>query len=79
VSIQIKLSSTLRHLLPDYDPFEEYLVDHVPGEKLSDLLERLKMEPSEIKIFMVNGRATDLEEPINDGDRVALFPTVGGG
>jgi sulfur carrier protein ThiS len=79
VSIQIKLSSTLRHLLPDYDPFTDYLVDHVPGEDLAGLLARLDIESSQIKIFMINGRASKPQDPVSDGDRVSLFPTVGGG
>ena len=77
--IHIKLSSTLRHHLPDYDPFKDYMIEHIPGEDLTALIERLGLTGQEIKILMINGRSSRPDSIIKDGDRVALFPTVGGG
>ncbi|WP_418764190.1 MoaD/ThiS family protein [Mailhella sp.] len=82
MSILIKLSTTLRDLVPGYDPETGLLV--TPKEEESsltagELARRIGIPHEEIKIVMVNGRQSGLESPVRDGDRVAYFPAVGGG
>ena len=79
MAIQLKLSSTLRRYLPDYDPFGDYMIDYIKGESINGLIDRLGLTGQAIKIYMLNGRSVRPEALIKDGDRVSLFPTVGGG
>lgn len=37
------------------------------------------IDPDLVKIVMVNGMHAGLDQEVRDGDRVALFPPVGGG
>jgi len=79
VSILVKLSTTLRQCVPDYDPLTGMAVEFAPGETVAGLVARLGLDPKRIKIIMLNGRSAKLEDSLSDGDRVGLFPPVGGG
>ncbi len=47
---------------------------------LTDLIQKLGMPTGEIAIVVVNGQTVQLEQTrIADGDRVELYPPVGGG
>ncbi|WP_300156923.1 MoaD/ThiS family protein [Solidesulfovibrio sp.] len=49
------------------------------GETVGSLVDRLGIPREEIKIVFVNGQAASLDGPLADGDRVGVFPPVGGG
>jgi molybdopterin converting factor small subunit len=44
-----------------------------------DLIEELKIDAKDVKVCFLNGRSVPFETLLHDGDRVALFPAVGGG
>jgi sulfur carrier protein ThiS len=47
---------------------------------LVELLDRLQVPPGEVALTMVNGRLVSLEDVrVSDGDRVELYPPIGGG
>jgi molybdopterin converting factor small subunit len=46
---------------------------------VADLLFRLGIPSNRVKIVMRNGVHSQLGSPLADGDRLALFPAVGGG
>jgi sulfur-carrier protein len=50
-----------------------------PGETVAGLLQRLGIPAAEVTIIMRNGRSAKLDEPLAHGDRLGLFPAVGGG
>jgi sulfur carrier protein ThiS len=49
------------------------------GETIAALLERIGIAPEEVKIIFVNGIKAELDRTLAEGDRVGLFPAVGGG
>lgn len=82
MSIQIRLSTTLRDLVPGYDPESGLVFELKEGESslaARDVARRMGIPPEEITIVMINSRQSDLDGTVNDGDRVAFFPPVGGG
>lgn len=82
MSILIKLSTTLRDMVPGYDPETGLSVSLENGEEsvtAGDLAARIGIPLEEIKIIMINSRQSDLDSVVHDGDRVAYFPAVGGG
>ncbi|WP_294557909.1 MoaD/ThiS family protein [uncultured Mailhella sp.] len=82
MSIQIRLSTTLRDLVPGYDPENGLVFELKEGESslaARDVARRMGIPPEEITIVMINSRQSDLDGTVNDGDRVAFFPPVGGG
>lgn len=79
MAILVKLSAALRQLVPGYDPMTGLLVEAVPGEDIGGLCGRIGVDQAQVKIFMLNGLSTKPHAPVADGDRVGLFPAVGGG
>ena len=49
------------------------------GETVARLIERLGIPPEEIKLIFVNGSHVQPGVVLAEGDRVGLFPAVGGG
>ena len=44
-----------------------------------DIIRKLEIPPEEVSILLINGFHKKPEDPVKDGDIVALFPPVGGG
>jgi sulfur carrier protein ThiS len=79
MSVSVKLSTTLRSRAPGYDPLAGLELEHAPGLTAAGVMDRLGIPPREVKVVMINGRSAAPESPVADGDRVGLFPAVGGG
>jgi len=73
--IELKCFATLTKFQPEGAEAYE-LAD---GSSVVQLIRALGIDPAEVKIVFVNGRHAAPEAPIQDGDRVGLFPAVGGG
>ena len=48
------------------------------GQTIRDLLKRIQVSVSDVKIAFVNSRVVGLDTTLLDGDRVGLAPAVGG-
>ena len=73
--IDLKLFVTLAKYLPS-DSDALALED---GTTVESLIDGLGIPKKEVKLIFVNGKKESLEYPVKDGDRVGLFPPVGGG
>lgn len=77
--VEVRLFATLRKYLPTKEIGEPSFVELDGQAKVSDLLARLGIPPGEAFVVMVNGRRQDLGWTLKDGDRIGIFPPVGGG
>lgn len=77
--IHVRLSTTLRDLVPDYDPETGVHAEAPDGASAADLARSIGIPPEDVKIVMINGRQRPMDSILADGDRVAYFPPVGGG
>ena len=50
-----------------------------PGETAGQLAQRLGIAPADLKLIFINGQHVEPGAALADGDRVGLFPAVGGG
>ncbi len=74
MAILVKVYATLRK----YTDGEGTL--HMNGaETVKEILEKLGVPEEEVKNIIVNGRRSDLDHLLADGDRVAFFPAIAGG
>lgn len=74
-AIQIKLFATLSSRLPaDADNYRI-------GEKTTvrDVVQALQIPEEKAKLVFVNSEKKPLDTLLNDGDRLGIFPPVGGG
>lgn len=50
-----------------------------PGETAGSVIFRLGIPAEEIKLLFVNGAQASADTVLRDGDRLGVFPAVGGG
>lgn len=75
VRIELKLYATLQaHAPADAD---RYAVDS--GTSMEQIVEALHIPKDQIKLLFCNGVKCGLETILRDGDRIGIFPPVGGG
>jgi molybdopterin synthase sulfur carrier subunit len=73
--IQINLYATLKAYTPVAS--EKYPI--IPGTTIKMLLEKLKVPLDQVKLIFVERKKAGLDETLNGGERVGIFPAVGGG
>jgi molybdopterin converting factor small subunit len=73
--IDLRLFATLAaHMPPE--------ADHYPiecGITVGHLLERLRVPATDVKLVFINGTRGGLHSSLRGGERVGVFPPVGGG
>ena len=75
VHITINLFATLKKFTPVSS--DSYPVK--PGMSVKTLLEELCVPEDEVKLVFVDGVKHDLATVLKGGERVGIFPAVGGG
>jgi molybdopterin converting factor small subunit len=73
--IQIKLFATLQQFTPP--SADSYGID--PGISIRHLLKELDIPETKARLIFVNGLKAELSSTLNGGERVGIFPPVGGG
>ena len=73
--IQLKLFATLHEFTPP--SADNYIID--PGISIFDLLEQIEMPRGKAKLIFINGVKAELTSTLEGGERVGIFPPVGGG
>jgi molybdopterin synthase sulfur carrier subunit len=73
--IQIKLFASLQEFTPlssDNYPIEV-------GQTIHSILDHLNIPPEKAKLVFIDGVKADLAAQLKGGERVGIFPPVGGG
>lgn len=74
-TIDLRLYATLQaHCPPNAG---QYPI--IAGTTVASLIEMLKIRPNEAKLVFINGVLANSETRLNGGERVGIFPPVGGG
>ena len=73
--IQIKLFATLQKFMPA--SAENYTIE--AGTTVGGLLQQLDIPLEKIKLVFIDGTRADLTSTLRGGERVGIFPPVGGG
>jgi molybdopterin converting factor small subunit len=74
MELEIKLFANLRKFNPELERIE---VDD--GTTIRQLFDKAGIPASEVAIVLVNGRHAKLDQPLLDGETVAVFPPIAGG
>ena len=74
-TIDLRLFATLQKFTPDAS--EAFAIP--PGITVRDVLEQIGVPVEKAKLVFVNGLKKDLDVILNGGERVGIFPPVGGG
>jgi len=73
--IQIKLYATLQTFMPAES--ETYPISS--GMTVQDLLVQLNLPAEKAKLIFIDGTKAELSSRLEGGERVGIFPPVGGG
>lgn len=73
--INLKLFANLRRFLPD--SAEKYPV--TPGISVRSLITGLNIPEEKAKLIFIDGVRGELDSVLQGGERVGIFPPVGGG
>ena len=80
IRIEARLYATLTKYRPGYRSGECLAFEIAEGTTIRQFLEDgVGMPPDEVKTVFVNGLARELDHALADGDRVGVFPPIGGG
>ncbi len=74
-SITLKLYATLQAFLPSSG--ENFPIS--PGTTVRQILAQLNLPEEKAKLIFIDGTKADLLSKLNGGERVGVFPPVGGG
>ena len=75
VHITLKLFATLSRFTPASP--DKYPIE--PGATVRDLLKQLDVAEDDIKLIFIDGKKGGLTSSLHGGERVGIFPPVGGG
>jgi sulfur carrier protein ThiS len=78
MKIQLKLYASLASHMPK-KAGGDCIVEVSNGTRIRELLEQLKIPTDEVKVVFLNGVHASGAETLHDGDRVGVFPPIGGG
>lgn len=75
MTIQVKCFATLASHLPENS--DEFPIEQ--GDTVRSVAQRLGIGEEELHLIFINNARADLDSELSDGDRLGLFPAVGGG
>lgn len=79
MQVEVYLYAHLRDRAANARLGEPLFLDLPTGSTGRELLRTLHITPEEAALFLVNGLQKDPEVTLEEGDRIAIFPPVGGG
>lgn len=79
MQVEVRAFATLRRFLPELGVGEARLVQVEPGTTLGQLCDQLGIPSQEVMLIMRNHVHAQADELVQDGDRIAYVPAVGGG
>ena len=79
MKVQVRLYAALVRLVPGATAGTPLEVDLPEGSTLAELVAAIHLPAPEVKVIFANGRAREMSYTLAPGDRVGIFPLVGGG
>ena len=77
MSVQVTLYSILKRYAGDTQG--QIQMPFIAGEDVAGLLERLGIARFEVLLIILNGKTSPLEQTLQQGDRVDIYPPMSGG
>ena len=79
IRIEVRLHASLERIRPGLKAGEPLLLELQEGRTVGRMVGELGIPEKGVHLVLVNGRTCPLDHTLSNGDRVALFPPVGGG
>lgn len=79
IRVEVRLYASLEKVRPGLKAGEPFSVELEATTTIKQLVETLGIAPQSVQLIFVNGVVRELDYVLSSGDRVALFPPIGGG
>lgn len=79
MEVTLNLFATLSQYMPHKSKDRSCTIEVDEGTRVRDLLEGLKIPAKKVKLVFLNGIHSKGNEILKDGDRIGVFPPIGGG
>ena len=77
--VEVRLYASLEKARPGLKTGEPFTTELEEETSVRQLVETLRIAPESVQLIFVDGVARGLDHVLSGGDRVALFPPIGGG
>jgi sulfur carrier protein ThiS len=79
MKVTLNLFATLSQYMPKKAKDRPCIIEVDEGTRVRDLLKGLKIPAKKAKLVFLNGVHSKGHEILKEGDRVGVFPPIGGG
>ncbi|MDY6792450.1 MAG: MoaD/ThiS family protein [Thermodesulfobacteriota bacterium] len=79
MKIEVNLYATLKKYLKNETGGNPSVIDVIQGVCVKDVIQKLKIPEDSVKLIFINGVHAKTDSTLKNGDRLGLFPPVGGG
>ncbi len=79
MKVEINLYATLARYLPEKVRENDRLMEVRDGTTIGELLQQLRIPSEKAKLIFLDGIHADVGAVLKEGNRVGIFPPVGGG
>ncbi len=79
MKIEVNLYATLKRYIKNETESKSSAIDVEEGTCVKDIIQKLKIPADSVKLIFINGVHAKRDTILKDGDRLGLFPPVGGG
>ncbi len=79
MKIEVNLYAALSQYIPGGNKGPTHIVDVEEGTTVSELLHQLGVPIQSAKLIFLDGMHSNLDEELKEGNRLGVFPPVGGG
>jgi sulfur carrier protein ThiS len=59
--------------------FKQKVLEFPGGTTVEDIVRSFGIDPEEVGVTMINSRHCALDQVLEEGDQLAIFPAIGGG
>jgi len=79
MKIEVNLYATLKRYMENGTGAKPAVIDFEDGTCVIDVIQKLNIPADSVKLIFINGVHAKVDTTLKDGDRLGLFPPVGGG
>ena len=79
MKVEINLYATLSKYLSGKSKQKSEILDIKDGARVRDIVKTLNIPAESIKLVFINGVHGTMDDVLKDGDRLGVFPPIGGG
>ncbi len=79
MKIEIRLFASLARFMPDKSIKKPHIMEIQEGTTIGDVFKSMEVPEADVKLIFLNGLHATGDQVLKDGDKLGVFPPLGGG